>query len=230
MLSSSDGQRFSPRLRDLAAQQLYKTCNIKSEDFPKLKAHMDKSIDNQLILNNWDEMLRLAGSLKKGWVTASLIIQKLQAYPREHPLTRALQEYGKLMTTLQILRWYEDIYTRRRVSRQLNKGEAAHSLRTHLFFANQGKVKGKLDEQLKHQVGCLNLVTNIIIIWNTIYLHKAVEQLKAEGYHVHDEDLKHIWPTRFEHINVYGRYQFNIDDIRKNRELRNLRQPGDFEA
>lgn len=54
-------------------------------------------------------MLRLAGSLKMGWVTASLIVQKLQAYPRQHPLTRALVEYGRLIKTIHILRWYADV-------------------------------------------------------------------------------------------------------------------------
>lgn len=139
----------------------------------------------------------------------------------------ALQEYGKLISTLQALRWYEDVYTRRSVTRQLNKGEAVQSLKSHLFYANQGNVKGKQDEQLLHQVECLNLVTNIIIIWNTIYMSKAVEQLRLEGYPVDDEDLKHIWPTRSEHLNVHGRYQFNIDEIRKSRKLRKLRKPKD---
>ena len=40
-------------------------------------------------------MLRLAGSLKRGWVTASLFISKLQAYPRQNVLTRAIQAYGQ---------------------------------------------------------------------------------------------------------------------------------------
>ena len=45
-------------------------------------------------------MLRLVGSLKMGWVTASLIIQKLQAFPRKHPLMRVLTEYGRLIKTI----------------------------------------------------------------------------------------------------------------------------------
>ena len=219
------GYRFSPRIRDLGDQQLYRTAGINMEDYPKLKGHLTKVINEQRIRNSWDEIMWFAGSLVKGWVSASLMIQKLQAYPRKHPLLLALQEYGKLMSTLQALRWYEDIHTRQRVSRQLNKLEAVHSLRSDLFFAHQGRVKGKPDEQLRNQVGCLNLVSNIIIVWNTIYIGKAVEQLRQEGYTVDDEDLKHIWPTRHRHINVYGRYLFNIEDIRKLRELRKLRQP-----
>ena len=78
---------------------------------------------------------------------------------------------------------------------------------------------------MKNQVGCLNLVSNIIIVWNAIYIGKTVEQLRKEGYAVDDDDLKRIWPTRHRHINVYGRYSFNIEEIRKLKKLRKLRQP-----
>ena len=219
------GYRFSPRLRDLGDQLLYRIAGINMEDYPKLKDHLTQVINEQRIRNSWDEIIWFAGSLVKGYVSASLIVQKLQAYPRKHPLFLALQEYGKLIKTLHILRWYEDIQTRQRVSRQLNKQEAIHSLRSHLFFAHQGKVKGKPDEQLKNQVGCLNLVSNIIIVWNAVYIEKAVEQLRKEEYTVDDEDLRRIWPTRHQHINVYGRYLFNIEEIRKLIKLRKLRQP-----
>jgi TnpA family transposase len=38
-------------------------------------------INRDRILRNWDDLLRVAGSLKRGWVTASLLIGKLQSYP-----------------------------------------------------------------------------------------------------------------------------------------------------
>jgi TnpA family transposase len=168
-------------------------------------------------------MLRLAGSLKTGRVTASLIVQKLQAYPRQHPLTRALQEYGRLIKTIHILRWYADETNRRRINRQLNKGEALHSLRSHLYYANQGEVRGQTDEQLRNQVGCLNLVTNAIIIWNAVYMEKVVQQLQQQEQLVKDEHLMHLWPTRHAHINVYGQYHFEIEHIGKERPFRSLR-------
>jgi TnpA family transposase len=36
----------------------------------------------RLILGHWDDMLRVAGSLKLGWVTASLFIAKYYQKPR----------------------------------------------------------------------------------------------------------------------------------------------------
>ena len=219
------GMRFSPRIRDLADQKLYRTSNIDLTLYPLLKEHIQGTINQQLILDDWDEMLRLVGSLKMGWVTASLIIQKLQAFPRKHPLMRVLQEYGRIIKTIHILRWYADEANRRRLKRQLNKGEALHSLRSHLFYANQGEIKTRQDDQLLNQVGCLNLVTNAIIVWNTVYINKVVQQLRLEGYSVDDEDLKYIWPTRHTHINIYGQYHFDKKRLRKKHPLRALRNP-----
>lgn len=220
------GLQFSPRIRDLADQQLYRTSSVNLEKYPNLKSHLPGVINTERILKHWDEMLRLAGSLKMGWVTASLIVQKLQAFPRQHPLTRALQEYGRLIKTIHILRWYAEKTHRRRLNRQINKGEALHSLRSHLCYANQGEIREQQDEQLHNQVGCLNLVTNAVIVWNTVYIEKVVQQLKKEEQFPGDEELKHIWPTRHAHINVYGRYHFNRDNVGKKQQLRELRQPG----
>lgn len=219
------GLQFSPRIRDLADQQLYRTSSVTLENYPNLKSHLPNIINKERIFQHWDEMLRLAGSLKQGWVTASLIIQKLQAFPRKHPLTRALQEYGRLLKTIHILRWYADETNRRRLNRQINKGEALHSLRSHLCYANQGEIRSQQDEQLHNQVGCLNLVTNAVIVWNSVYIEKVIQQLKQEGQFPGDEELKHIWPTRYSHINVYGRYHFNQERVGKKQQLRELRQP-----
>jgi TnpA family transposase len=220
------GLQFSPRIRDLADQQLYRLSSVNIEGYPNLRSYLPNVINKKRIVQHWDDMLRLAGSLKQGWVTASLIIQKLQAFPRKHPLTRALQEYGRLIKTIHILRWYADETNRRRLNRQINKGEALHSLRSHLCYANQGEIREQQDEQLHNQVGCLNLVTNAVIVWNSVYIEKVVEQLMQEGQFPGDEELKHIWPTRHAHINVYGRYHFNPEQVGKKQQLRALRQPG----
>ena len=53
----------------------------------------------------------------------------------------------------------------------------------------------------------------------------AIEQLRAESYLVRDEDIAHFSPTRFEHVNPYGKYTFAIDDARKSPRLRPLRTP-----
>lgn len=171
----------------------------------------------------------MAGSLKLGWVTASLAIQRIQASSRKSQFVRALQEYGRLIKTIHALAWYESEVKRRWANRQLNKGESVHSLKAHLIVANRGIIGRKLDEGLQHQIQCLNLLTNAIIVWNSVYMAEALRQLKQEGYSVDANDLRYIWPTRFKHINVYGRYQFNLEEARSRKGLRALRDPDDID-
>ncbi len=220
------GLRFTPRLRDIGSRRLYRSGAIDLHHYPRLQPHITGRINRQRVLDWWDDMLRAAGSMKLGHVTASLLVQKLQAYPQQNALAQALQEYGRLVRTLHVLRWYANNDDRRRVMRQLNKGEALHDLRAYLMIANKGQLRRKRGDELVNQASCLNLVTNAVILWNTVYMAEAVAQLKREGYPVNESDLAHIWPTRYEHINVYGRYHFNIEEAQRREGLRPLRQSG----
>jgi hypothetical protein len=108
----------------------------------------------------------------------------------------------------------ERIYTRKRISRQLNKGEALHALRSQLLFGKHGEIEGLEDEPLDLQAACLNLVTNAIVIFNTVHMSKIVDDLKQEGHTIRDADLARVWPTRFGHINFLGKYHFKAENIR----------------
>ncbi len=218
------GMKFSPRISDIAGQHIYRPSNIDIKEFGNLKHQVKGIIKRDRILKQWDEILRIAGSLKLGWVTASLLIQKLQSFPRKNELTRALQEYGRLIKSIFVLKWYEDEAYRRRICTQLNKGEALHSLRASFHIGNRGYIRRKDSEGLTNQVNCLNLVTNAVITWNTVYMAAAIEQMRNEGHIVNDEDIQHVWPSRFRHINVYGKYNFDvIEEQLQRRELRSLR-------
>lgn len=169
--------------------------------------------------------MRVAGSLKLGWVTASLLVEKLQRAPKRNALARALQRYGRLPKTLHILEWYAEENLRRRVCAMLNKGEALHALRDYVRHANHGIIRRGGDESLLNEASCLNLIVNAIIIWNTVYMQATIAQLRIEGFHVRDEDLPHLWPTRYEHINVHGKVRFRLDERPRAGELRPLRVP-----
>ena len=73
-----------------------------------------------------------------------------------------------------------------------------------------------------NQAMCLNLLTNVVVVWNTVYMQAVLDQLRLERYPVQEEDLVHLSPARFEHINPYGKYYFAINAERQ--ELRPLRE------
>ena len=222
------GLQFSPRIRDLGDQRLFRLDRQKRH--PHLGPLLKGRINRDRILRHWDELLRVAGSLKRGRVTASLLIGKLQSYPRKNRLTRALQEYGRLVKMIFILRYLESEQLRRRINTQLNKGEALHGLREFLLFANKGTLRKKQEEELRNQAGCLNLVTNAVVTWNTVYMAAVIDQLRAEGRTVNEEDIARLSPARYEHINPYGKYRFEVEEGLSRSRLRPLRQPTEHES
>src|SRR5450759_817121 len=64
----------------------------------------------------------------------------------------------------------------------------------------------------RQQLGALGLVVNIIILWNTLYINAALDQLAGEGYSIQPEDVARLSPLVFEHINLLGRYAFSVPD------------------
>ena len=80
------------------------------------------------------------------------------------------------------------------------------------------------EEQL-NQVSCLNLVTNAVVLWNTVYMSAVLDQLRTEGHNVDEADVAHLSPARYAHINPYGKYRFNVEAEFNRKSLRPLRQP-----
>ncbi len=199
------GLQYSPRLRNIGDQKL---CRIRVQELAYPGLHFTGHIQPRYIEARLDELLRVAGSFKLGYVTASLFISKLQAYPRQHSLTYELQQYGRLIKTNFILRYLLSQPLRRKIHVQLNKGKRLHALRVFLWFGGDGMIRRKQEEAQQEVVGALNLVTNLVVLWNTVYLQQVIETLRAEGVEVGDEDLAHLSPARYEHLNRLGKYNF----------------------
>jgi rRNA maturation protein Nop10 len=78
-----------------------------------------------------------------------------------------------------------------------------------------------------NQAGCLNLVTNAVVTLNTVYMAAVSEQLLAEGKKVSEGDIARLSPARFEHINPYGKYRFEVEEGVNRTRLRPLRTSGE---
>jgi hypothetical protein len=119
-------------------------------------------------------------------------------------------EYGGLVRTVFALRYLADEAYRRRIGRQLNKGESLHSLRRELFFAHDGAVRRRHRETQTGRAMCLSLVVNAIVCWNTAYLELALDHLVTRRGKIDPTLLGHISPAMLEHGNPYGTYEFPI--------------------
>lgn len=119
------GFRFAPRLRDLADSKLYAIG--KPSDFPKLEKLLRGQINTKMIQENYDDVLRLAHSIREGTVSASLIMGKIGSYARQNSLATALREMGRIEKTIFIMDYLSSEALRRKIHRGLNKGEVMNA-------------------------------------------------------------------------------------------------------
>ena len=216
------GFRFAPRIRDLGETRLY-TPEVASA-YGLLEPLVAQRLNLRLIREHWDELRRLTVSIKAGTVTASLILSKLAAYPRQNGLALALRELGRVQRTLFTLEWLRDPELRRRVLVGLNKGEALHALKRAVAFHRSGEIRDRSFEAQSNRASGLNLVTTAIAVWNTVYLGRAALALRAEGVQVPEGLLSHVSPLSWEHIGLTGDYVWRPETVPDKGAYRALRE------
>ncbi len=156
-------------------------------------------------------------------------MRTLQVGDRPTRLAQAIAEFGRISKTQHTLTYIDDEAKRRSTLIQLNRGEGRHSVARAVFHAKRGELRQHYREGQEDQLGALGLVLNMIVLWNTIYMEAALNQLREEGYPVRIEDVLRLSPLLHPHINMMGRYSFSLPEIVTNGELRPLRNPADDE-
>ena len=147
------GYRFSPRLADVAGTRFWRiNAHADDGDLNGLARH---KINLPLIAQHWDDLLRLAGSLKLGRVPATGMMRTLQVGDRPTRLAQALAEFGRIDKTLHTLTFIDDEPMRRGTLTQLNRGEGRHSLARVVFHGKRGELRQRYREGQEDQSACL---------------------------------------------------------------------------
>ena len=217
------GKRFAPRLRNIKDRKFHTF--EKGDAYPALANHIGAPINTALILEHWDELLRLAASITTRTVAPSAILKTLSASSKSNDLARALREIGRIERTLFMIEWYSSPALRKRCQAGLNKGEAAHKLKRAVFFHERGEIRDRSFDSQAFRASGLNLVVSAIVHWNTVYLSRATAHLRQRGRHIPDELLRHISPLSWEHINLTGIYSWDTEQ-QLPEGFRPLRLPG----
>jgi TnpA family transposase len=217
------GYQFSPRLADIGGARLWRI--DRDADYGPLDDLARHRIDTGLIERHWDDLLRLAGSLRLGYVQAGSVMRMLQVKDRPTGLARALAELGRIVKTLHVLGYVHDEEKRRRILTQLNRHEFRHRLARRVCHGERGEIRRPYRQGQEEQLGALGLVLNVIALWNATYIQAALDQLASEGWTIDPADVARISPLAFKHINFLGRYAFELPKAVAEGALRPLRKP-----
>ncbi|MFN0101121.1 MAG: Tn3 family transposase [Bryobacteraceae bacterium] len=98
---------------------------------------------------------------------------------------------------------------RYRVQLQLNRGESRHELVGRcLFFANRDEFRTGDAEEIMNKASCLSLISNAVLVWNTMRITDIVDQLRNAGHEIADQDLARVSPLMHPHVIPNGTYRF----------------------
>ena len=205
------GYRFMPRFTQLDKKARN---NLVSFDDPKdyegLLVKPSKKVNVQLIIKEWDNILRIMATLGLKKSSQSTIVKKLSSYQSNDTL-RALIELDQVIMTLYLLDYIDDEGMRKTVHRSLNRGESYHQLRAAIARISSRKLAGKTEIELTINNECARLLSNCIIFYNASLLTGLYEHYKQNK--MEEECLKiiRLSPVAWLHVNLIGIYEFYND-------------------
>ena len=210
------GFMFAPRIKSLGRQHLYTFPGnskklYKDRKYPILP---DGIINTQLITENWDEILRFIATIKLKETPASQLFRRLNSYSKAHPLWEALKEFGKVVKSIFILNYIDDLNLRQAIEKQLNKIESAQKFSNAVAFGSQELRQADREEQ-NIVVACRRLIKNSIICWNYLYLSQKIVNAPSAAHKKEILDaVQNGSIVAWRHINFYGEYDFSDEKLR----------------
>jgi len=141
---------------------------------------------------------------------------------RPSSLAKAIIEVGRINKTIYLLNYIDNKEYRRRILTQLNRGEGRHAVARVICHGQRGEIRKRYREGQEDQLGALGLVTNAVVLWNTLYMESALNHMKGQGIPINEGDFSRLSPLLHSHINMLGHYSFVLTDLISKGKLRPL--------
>jgi TnpA family transposase len=209
------GFSFAPRIKGLNRQTLYLFRSRKKTDWSNWVITPDKYINDTLIRENWDDLLRLIATIKLKENTASDIFRRLNSYSKQHALYQAIKAFGQIIKSMFILRYIDDLELRQAIEKQLNKVELSNRFTRAVAVGNPREYTQTEKEEQEIAESCNRLIKNSIICWNYLYLTRKLGKITDKEA---KENLLHTVATHsvmtWAHINMLGEYDFSDEKLK----------------
>jgi TnpA family transposase len=202
--------RLMPRLKRIKYERLYLPTASMSTKIPSLKGVIARPIRWDLIIQQYDEMVRAAIGLKDGTATADAVLRRFNSFNRNHPTYKALAEVGKAEKTIYLCEYLASRELQREVHEGLQVVENWNATNDFICYGRQGEIATNRREQQEITVLSLQLLQNCLMLINTILVE---DTLKADGLweQLESADRRGLTPLFYSHINPYGHFELNLD-------------------
>ncbi len=200
---------LAPRIKNIGNQKIYSFTKKETYEKKCYKLLPSRNINRKLIKQYWDDILRFMVTIKLREVSASQLFKRLSSYAKDHPLYKAIKEFGRIIKSIFILTYHDDAKLRQRIEKQLNRIELANKFGRGVFYANNSEFKKASPEELKIITACTTLIQNAIVLWNYLYLSQLLAN--CAGSKERDELISLIKDgsvLTWAHVNLQGQFDF----------------------
>jgi TnpA family transposase len=210
------GLRFCPRIRGVQHQRIYRIDpNRDYGPLAPLVSRADRSIDTDLIAEQWDRMGQLYASLKTGHVTASVALKRLVAFSTKNRFYRANRELGRIFKTEFILQYLSEPELRGRIRRGLLKVEQLHAMARDVFYARRGRINARELWEQMNTCSCLTLILACIVYRQAREISRVLSECDPDGNGIDLSLLEHVSPIEWDNVVLYGQYILDRKLVRR---------------
>ena len=168
-----------------------------------------RPINQNLIRENWDDILNFMTTIKLKETNASILFKRLSSYAKDHPLYKAIKEFGRIIKSQYILTYIDDCALRQRIEKQLNSVELSNKFSKAVFFEHNQEFSVAMKGEQEIAAGCKSLIQNSIVLWNYLFLsQRIVNTKKAKDKATLLSIVKNGSMQSWAHVNMRGEYDF----------------------
>jgi TnpA family transposase len=204
------GKRFCPRIRGIQKQRLYRL-DVERDyaALGNLVDRTDRTIDAQVIAEQWDRMGQFYASLAAGHTTASVALKRLASCSAKNHFYRANRDLGRVFKTEFLLSYLSEPQLRTRI--RLLKVDQLHALAGDVYYGRRGRINARELHEQMNTCSSLTLILACIIYWQAKEISRVV---RACGPEIDVSMLEHVSPIEWENVILYGQYVLDRARIR----------------
>ena len=205
------GFNLMPRLKAINLQKLYLPHRGQSHAYPNLKPILTRSINWDLIRQQYDQMIKYATALRLGTAETEAILKRFTRSNLSHPTYRALAELGKVIKTIFLCKYLQDESLRREINESLNVVENWNNANGFIFFGKGKEISTNCLEDQEVAVLSLHLLQSCLVYVNTLMIQSVLSEPEWMNK-MKPDDLRALTPLIWSHVNPYGTFRLNLDE------------------
>ncbi|MGZ3317049.1 MAG: Tn3 family transposase, partial [Isosphaeraceae bacterium] len=160
-----------------------------------LVSRADRTIDPQVIAEQWDRMRQFYASLESGHTTASVALKRLASCTAKNRFYRANRDLGRVFKTEFLLSYLSEPPLRSRIRKGLLKVEQLHALARDVYYGRRGRINARELHEQMNSCSCLTLILACVNYWQAKEISRVVRWCKPEDDKIDVALLEHISPS-----------------------------------